>query len=180
MQWQTALYYDLRSLISKLELLNRKDRVNSPRRAKVTYYTYPVVKNPLAFTWLSAGSVVYRTSPQFYPPLKSLGLSAGSAITKKNQKTNHDWSLYVVRPSLGLLIERFHMTSRRPYWCPKTMKRPLCWCPMRTRIRLFLVYHRTLALLRTLGFKWQAINFLLRKTFSLVTVWSNHQWSVIR
>ena len=23
----------------------------------------------------------------------------------------------------------FHMTSRRPYWCPKTMKRRLCWCP---------------------------------------------------
>ena len=21
------------------------------------------------------------------------------------------------------------MTSRRPYWCPKTMKRRPCWCP---------------------------------------------------
>ena len=28
-----------------------------------------------------------------------------------------------------LIIECFHMTSRRPYWCPKTMKRPPCWCP---------------------------------------------------
>ena len=26
-------------------------------------------------------------------------------------------------------IERFHMTSRPPYWCPKTMKRRPCWCP---------------------------------------------------
>ena len=26
-------------------------------------------------------------------------------------------------------IECFHMTSRRPYWCPKTMKRRPCWCP---------------------------------------------------
>ena len=25
--------------------------------------------------------------------------------------------------------EFFHMTSRRPYWCPKTMKRRPCWCP---------------------------------------------------
>ena len=25
-------------------------------------------------------------------------------------------------------IERFHMTSRRPYWCSKTMKRRPCWC----------------------------------------------------
>ena len=27
------------------------------------------------------------------------------------------------------LMECFHMTSRRPYWCPKTMKRRPCWCP---------------------------------------------------
>ena len=27
------------------------------------------------------------------------------------------------------LLECFHMRSRRPYWCPKTMKRPPCWCP---------------------------------------------------
>ena len=26
-------------------------------------------------------------------------------------------------------IECFDMTSRRPYWCPKTMKRQPCWCP---------------------------------------------------
>ena len=26
-------------------------------------------------------------------------------------------------------IECFHKTSRRPYWCSKTMKRRPCWCP---------------------------------------------------
>ena len=25
--------------------------------------------------------------------------------------------------------ECFHMTLRRPYWCPKTMKQWPCWCP---------------------------------------------------
>ena len=25
-------------------------------------------------------------------------------------------------------IDRSHMTSRRPYWCTKTMKRRPCWC----------------------------------------------------
>ena len=25
-------------------------------------------------------------------------------------------------------MERFHMTSQRPYWCSKTMKRPPCLC----------------------------------------------------
>ena len=28
----------------------------------------------------------------------------------------------------GMNIERFHMTSARPYWCSKTMKRLSCWC----------------------------------------------------
>ena len=26
-------------------------------------------------------------------------------------------------------VEDFHMTSRCPYWCPKTMKRRSCWRP---------------------------------------------------
>ena len=35
-------------------------------------------------------------------------------------------------PPLGklkrsILTERFHMKSRQPYWCSKTMKRSLCW-----------------------------------------------------
>ena len=29
----------------------------------------------------------------------------------------------------SLSIQCFLMTSRRPYWCPKTMKRRPCWCP---------------------------------------------------
>ena len=28
-----------------------------------------------------------------------------------------------------IVIECFHMTPRRPYWCPTTMKRWPCWCP---------------------------------------------------
>ena len=28
-----------------------------------------------------------------------------------------------------MIIECFYMTSRRPHWCPKTMKRRPCWCP---------------------------------------------------
>ena len=33
------------------------------------------------------------------------------------------------RAKLYPFIECFQMTSRRPYWCPKTMKRRPCWCP---------------------------------------------------
>ena len=28
-------------------------------------------------------------------------------------------------------IECFHVTSQRPYWCPKTMKWRPYWCPKR-------------------------------------------------
>ena len=49
-----------------------------------------------------------------------------------------------------------------------------------TRILFFFAHYRTPALLRTLGFEWQAINFLLRKAIRFFTIWSNHQWSVIR
>ena len=38
-------------------------------------------------------------------------------------------------------IERFHMTSRRPYWCSKTMKRQPCWCtkPVLWELNSFLM-----------------------------------------
>ena len=57
-------------------------------------------------------------------------------LMTKDRQTWHfnDKSQTTVRNSLMLIlvclsIECFHMTSRRPYWCPKTMKRRPCWCP---------------------------------------------------
>ena len=42
-------------------------------------------------------------------------VSSVNHVTTKRKEVDH--------------IECFHMTSRRPYWCPKTMKRRPCWCP---------------------------------------------------
>ena len=41
-----------------------------------------------------------------------------------------------------IAIECFHMTSRRPYWCPKTIKRRPCWCPkpILSELNSFLSY----------------------------------------
>ena len=39
------------------------------------------------------------------------------------------YSTLIFQQSSMICIECFHMTSRRPYWCPKTMKRRPCWCP---------------------------------------------------
>ena len=57
---------------------------------------------------------------------------------------------------------------------------PMATVPEDPHTTFFFAHHRTLALLRTLGFDGQAINFLLRKAISFCTVWSNHRWSVIR
>ena len=49
-----------------------------------------------------------------------------------NHFYNKHWQFLFVR-SLRIQqpMECFHMTSWRPYWCPKTMKRRPCWCPKR-------------------------------------------------
>ena len=52
-------------------------------------------------------------------------------------------------------IERFHMTSRRPYWCSKTMKRRSCWC--------------------TKTILWE-LNSFLTKTFSFVSINLHRCW----
>ena len=43
------------------------------------------------------------------------------------------------RPSFP--IECFHVTSWRPYWCPKTIKRRPCWCskPVLWELNSFLM-----------------------------------------
>ena len=44
----------------------------------------------------------------------------------ENESTNR--AIVNLAHNLGI-IECLHMTSRRPYWCPKTVKRRPCWCP---------------------------------------------------
>ena len=49
--------------------------------------------------------------------------------------------LYLLETS----IECFHVTSRRPYWCPKTMKRRPCWCPKPILWELYSFLMQTLS-----------------------------------
>ena len=46
-----------------------------------------------------------------------------------NYTCGNDLSKLLIWDGSNYCIECFHMTSRRPYWCPKTMKRRPCWCP---------------------------------------------------
>ena len=50
-------------------------------------------------------------------------------------------ALGYLQASLIIPIECFHMTSRQPYWCPKTMKRRPCWCskPVLWELNSFLM-----------------------------------------
>ena len=54
--------------------------------------------------------------------------AARSAVFKRKSKMANEACLRW-RRSLNNSMECFHMTSRRPCWCPKTMKRRPCWCP---------------------------------------------------
>ena len=70
------------------------------------------------------------------------------------------------------VIECFHMTSRRPYWRPKTMKRRPCWCskPILWELNSFLM--QTLSFVsvnlhRCWPREWKhSIWFCLQKTIS--------------
>ena len=58
--------------------------------------------------------------------------------------------------NINKYIECFDMTSRWPYWCPKTMKRRPCWCPK----QIF----------------WE-LNFFLMHTLSFVPINLHRCWS---
>ena len=49
--------------------------------------------------------------------------------------------LYLLETS----IECLHVTSRRPYWCPKTMKGRPCWCPKPILWELYSFLMQTLS-----------------------------------
>ena len=56
--------------------------------------------------------------------LRSIFLSP-TGVRKNTSNEQNVCSYYM----LNHQIRCFHMTSRRPYWCPKTMERRPCWCP---------------------------------------------------
>ena len=60
-----------------------------------------------------------------------------------SERENNEVQAMLRWPTLNLIktIECFHMTSRRPYWCPKTMERRPCWCskPVLWELNSFLM-----------------------------------------
>ena len=86
--------------------------------------------------WINPFTLPQKAAQNLFKPIK-IGATQLRSVTKKWRRDN--LSFYVWTEALSGMffaparelsaIERFHMTSRRPYWCPKTMKRPPCWCP---------------------------------------------------
>ena len=58
-----------------------------------------------------------RSSPSLSYPLTSYWISDDRSSLL----------FFLIYMKYAVCIECFHMTSRRPYWCPKTKWRP-CWC----------------------------------------------------
>ena len=71
------------------------------------------------------------------------------------------------------------MTSRRPYWCPKTVKQRPCWCPkliLNWELNSYLMQTLSFALInlhrcwprewkRSIGLDWQNNNFARTSLF---------------
>ena len=88
---------------------------------------------------------------------KTFGRTACFILTLTGRAKVQSWQTKIIYCCNYILcIECFHMTSRRPYWCPKTMKRRPCWCP-----KLIL---------------WELNSFLMQ-TLSFVTMNLHRCWS---
>ena len=74
----------------------------------------------------------------------------------KSQSSLFILELFILR-RYSRIIECFPMTSRRPYWCPKTMKQWPCWCPKPVL--------------------WEVNSFLMQ-TLSFVTIYLHRCWPV--
>ena len=83
---------------------------------KVWHRTYPISDAPLCTS--ARRSVA--------PSLRYRNYSTKITVLVREQKFYPIWFRACAR---AIRIECFHMTSRRPYWCSKTMKRRPCWCP---------------------------------------------------
>ena len=82
------------------------------------------------------GSICFHSHSKFDEDwtysLEVLTLSSKKPPMTQNmfrEHSIHSTPLPVKAPVLNsLVIERFHMTSLRPYWCSKTKKRRPYWC----------------------------------------------------
>ena len=92
-----------------------------------------------------------KNVPEKYVPKKC---AAGKSVRKMN--SNRFISRLMDQKLIRCIrIECFHMTSRRPCWCPKTMKRRPCWCPKPIL---------------------QELNSFLMQTLSFVPIYLNRCW----
>ena len=65
------------------------------------------------------------------------------------------WRRVDIVTKMVSFIECFHMTSQRPYRCPKTMKRRPCWCPKPILRELYSFLMQTLSFVpRNLHWCW--------------------------
>ena len=75
---------------------------------------------------------------------------------------------------LHLPIEDFNMTSQRPYWCPKTMKRQPCWRPKQ------ILWESNSFLQQTLSFVLINWHRCQPRSINLWEIFKQAQWKSFR
>ena len=70
------------------------------------------------------------------------------------------------------------MTSRRPYWCPKTMKRRPCWCPkpILWELKSFLMQTLSFVLMNLHSCWPREWKHSIRNNF-VCTIWNRWIWN---
>ena len=94
-----------------------------------TKILFRILREPIASYWLSPSKIPFRILQE---PIGSYWLSPTKILFRILQELIGNYWLIPTKILSRILqepIECFHMTSRRPYWFPKTMKRRPCWCP---------------------------------------------------
>ena len=60
--------------------------------------------------------------------ISSYGCTREVWRARKMRKSIHNSMYAQLKAWANSFIDRFHLTSRRPYWCTKQWKRRPCWC----------------------------------------------------
>ena len=112
---QCLLSMNLKPFLMQTEQQTRERRIVNPRRGRFDTEKSSGARTP---TWNSTAQAT---------KMETASTNSGAEGTSLNEFRMLKY--FKSKWKRLSIIECFHMTSRRPYWCPKTMKRRPCWCP---------------------------------------------------
>ena len=124
---QCLLSMNLKLFLMQTEQQTRERRIVNPRRGRFDTEKSSGARTPI---WNSTAQATKMETASTNNGADGTSLNEFRMLKYFKSKWKRFW-----------IIECFHMTSRGPYWCPKTMKRRPCWCrkPLLWELNSFLM-----------------------------------------